>query len=124
MRSTIEISTFAGAPVDISDEQRILNGIWRQHSYDLVALSESFSAFVSTDHRYLVWDYIDHNEIGIAFDHLIYALFDEPDAPPHLTDAQAQSILKLGKALGYTDEPRFSYVAFLKLYFPDELKSP
>ncbi|WP_169745414.1 hypothetical protein [Deinococcus radiopugnans] len=96
---------------------------WRQLQYDLVAVSESLREHVSAGNRFLVWDYVDHNEFGLAFDHLLDAAFDEPDHPPPLSDEQAQVLLTLGKAIGYPSDSDRCFKLFLAKYFPDELSS-
>ena len=89
--------------------------------YTLVALTESFGEQLDWDDRYLVWDYVDHTEEGIAFDHLLYRLFDEPVRAVSVTPQQADRLLELGKALGYTANSSIVYRIFLAQHFPDEV---
>lgn len=107
--------------MELSEEQRILNSIWQERRYDLVALTESFGEQIERDQRLVIWNYVDHNELGIAFDHLLYVLFDEPAGEITVNDEQAERILALGKAMAYTPESAIVYRIFLERCFPDEL---
>ena len=94
---------------------------WQQHRHELVALSESFGVQLDRDARFIIWDYVDHNEQGLAFDHLLYRLFDELVRDIAVTPEQADRLHELGKALGYTANSSIVYKIFLTQHFPDEV---
>lgn len=85
------------------------------------ALVVLLDARLSEGDRDTVVDYIDHNEMGVAFDHLLYALFDEPEQPVPLSPSEADSILRLGKAMEYDANSDIVYKIFLSTYFPEEV---
>ncbi len=109
--------------MEISEEQRQFQRKWHQLKYDLISVSESLREYVSAGDRFLVWDYVDHNELGLAFDHLLDTIFDEPNHPPTLSDEQAHVLLALGKAIDYPSDSDRCFKLFLSKYFPLELDS-
>lgn len=93
----------------------------QQRRYSLVALAESFGDQLDADDRFVVWDYVDHNQMGIAFDHLLYRLFDEPVRAVTVTPEQAEELHALGKAMSYSSDSDIVYRIFLAQHFPQEV---